>query len=157
MYSLVRAVQGCDFRDALRYVGELAGVRLDGGRDRDEWRQAMEASRREREHIERAADKLASLERALRFECRNSIHAAEHKLAALSKATAWSERDWFVASALHDALQHDLVEYTLLSFGAMPERAEYVLHPKQREQMAASVRWAGVVLTDDGHWMGVVA
>lgn len=157
VYSLVRAVQGCDFRVALRVVADLAGVRLDTGRDRDEWRRAMEAGRRKSERIKRVADRLAGLERALRLECRDRIHAAERKLAALLKATAWSERDWLIASALHDSLQHDLVEYTLLGFGAVAERAQYVLHPEQREQMAGSVRSAGGILTDDGCRMEVIA
>lgn len=157
VYSLVRAVQRCDFRDALRYVAEMAGVKVDSGRDRDKWRRAMGASRRERERIDRAADKLASLERALRLECRDCIHAAERKMAALSKATTWGEREWLIASVLHDSLQHDLAEYILLGFGAVAERAQYVLHPEQRGQMAGSVRSAGGVLIDDGCRMEVIA
>jgi hypothetical protein len=71
-------------------------------------------------------------------------------LSALSNAATWGERDWLVAAGCYDLLQHDLAAYTLLAFGAIADRARYILHPEHRAEMAAAVRSSGGVGTDDG-------
>jgi hypothetical protein len=157
VYALVMQFQHCDFRAALAYVADMAGIKLhDSHNSADACRKIAERQR-QRDRIDTAAETLAQMERRHRLECRNRIHAAERKLAALSKVSAWSERDWLIASTLHDSLRHDLAEYTLLSFGAIPVRAEYVLKPEQRKQMVGSLHVAGSVRTDSGHWREVVA
>jgi len=157
VYALVMQVQHCDFRAALTYVANMAGIRFHDLRSSPDARREIAERQRQRDRIDTAAETLAQMERRQRLECHNRIHAAERKLAALSKASAWSGLDWFLAPILHDSLQHDLAEYTLLSFGAIPLRAEYVLKPEQREQMVGSLRMAGSIRTDSGHSIEVVA
>jgi hypothetical protein len=152
VYSLVRAVHKCDFPDALRYVADLAGVHLDDCRSADV-RREIAARKRQHESLEYAAQALEQAEHELRFQCCDRIHLAERRLATLSDAIAWTERDWLTASECWGSLQRDLPAYTLLSWGALHERARYVLHPNERGEMVAAVLWAGGVRADDGHYI----
>ena len=155
VYSLVGAVRRCDFPDALRYVAELAGIRLEDRRNADSQR-SLEARKRLRERVEDGANKLEALERALRLECCDCIHLAERRLATLCDATTWAERDWLTASVCWGSLQRDLPAYTLLSFAEPAERARFVLHPELRKEIISGVRWAGYVRTADGKQVEVL-
>jgi hypothetical protein len=142
---------GIDFKAAARSLGALA---ITG--DSADFQTKLAARQQQRKRINRAADNLAQFERALRIECRERIHESDRVLHA---PAPWSEAQWQrakAASALRDEFL--LPAYTLLSFGAVAERARYVLADWQvRAEMAAAVRIAGGVRTDSGHWMGVVA
>ena len=153
VYSLVRAVHHCDFPSALRYIAQLAGVRLDD-RQQDDWRKQIAERKRLRERLETAAQKLAALERATWVECRDRILDCERVLATPGR---WDDRQWQRAQAAC-VLRDDYVlpAYTLLSFAAPVERARYVLHPETQAQMAAAVRWAGYVLTADARRVEVL-
>src|SRR5215469_13255332 len=71
VYDLVMQAQQCDFRSALAYVADLAGVKLDDHRQHGkDWRHEMAERERQRERIDGAAEKLARMERELRLECR---------------------------------------------------------------------------------------
>src|ERR1019366_5329342 len=98
-----------------------------------------------RKRIDTAAEILGTMEQALRLDCPERIQLVERGLTALSAATTWTERDWLVASGGYDMLQRDLAIYTLLAFGAIADRALYVLHPEHRAETAASIRFAGGV------------
>ncbi len=153
VYGLVRAVHHCDFPSALRYVAQLAGVRLDDRRQ-DDWRNEMAKRKRQRERLESAARKLAVLERATRVECRDRVLACERVLATPGP---WDDRQWrraHAACVLRD--DYVLPAYTLLSFAAPLQRARYVLHPETQAHMAAAVRWAGYVLTADAQRVEVL-
>lgn len=153
VYGLVRAVHQCDFPRALRYVAQLAGVQLDDRRQ-DDWRTQMGEHTRQCERLETAAQKLAALEHATRAECRNRILDCERVLA---RPGPWDEQQWRQAQAA--CVSRDdyvLPAYTLLSFAALVDRARYVLHPEAQAQMAAGVRWAGYVLTDDARHVEVL-
>jgi len=161
VYALVRAVQGCDFRAAISYVAELAGIRLDDHRSID-LRRELAARKRQRERLEHCAEKLAALERALLRERRDRIHDAEHRRQQVSKRLAVlhqaeperfrgeQEVLWQKLRAIDALLNADLPAYTLLSFGSPDERARFVLHPELRDEMIANMRWAGYVRTADG-------
>ena len=153
VYGLVQAVHQCDFPSALRYVAQLAGVRLDDRRQDDSRKQIAER-KRQRERLEAAVQKLAALEHATRVERRSCILDCERVLATPGP---WDDRQWRRAQAAC-VLRDDYVlpAYTLLSFAAPLERARYVLHPETQSQMAATVRWAGYVLTADARRVEVL-
>ena len=153
-FSLVRAANRCQFPDALRYVANLAGVRLGDFRGTDV-RREVAARKQQRERVDSAVDKWEALERALRLECRDRIHLAERRLVVLSDAPDWTESDWLTASVCWDSLRRDLPAYTLLSWGALRERTRYLLHANERGEMAAAVHWAGGVHAGDGHYIEV--
>ena len=139
VYGLVRSVHHCDFSSALRYIAQLAGVRLDYPKQEDDWRTQIANRKRQRERLETAAQKLAALERATWVECRDRIF---HPRACAHDAWTLDEQQWRRAQAacvLRD--DYALPAYTLLSFAAPAERARYVLHPEAQARMAAAVRW----------------
>jgi len=149
VYSLVRAVHHCDFLTALRYIARLAGVRLDDSQQDNRRKQTAE-----RKRLENAAQRLSTLERATRVECRDLILACERVLATPGP---WDDQQWRRARAAF-VLRDDYAQpaYTLLSFASPVERAGYVLHPETRAQMAAAVRRVGYVQTADGQRVEVL-
>jgi hypothetical protein len=168
IFSLVRAVDHCDFHVALRFVAGLAGIRLED-RGSADFRRELAASKRQQERLERSANKLAAIEHALLRERRERIHNAERKrlkiserLSALSRGEPEhfrGEREglWLTLQAAAELLKVDLPAYTLLSFGAFDERARFALHPELRKEIIAGVRWAGYVRTADGKQIEVLA
>ena len=101
-------------------------------------------------------------------ERRASIHDAERKrlkvserLSSLSRGEPQRFRGeqealWLTLQAAAALLNADLPAYTLLAFGALDERAQFVLHPELREEIIARVRWAGYVRTPDGRQVAVL-
>jgi hypothetical protein len=168
VFSLVRAVNRCDFPAALRFVADLAGVRLEDRRD-EEFQRKLEARKRQRERIEEGAKRLSALEHALVRECRDRIHDAERtrlkvsaRLAELSRGEPerfYGEQEslWLKLKAAAALLDGNLPMYTLLSFGPPDERARFVLRPDLRGEIIAGVRLAGYVRTADGKQVEVLA
>jgi DNA primase len=168
VFSFVRAVNRCEFPDALRYVAGLAGIRQDDHRSADS-RRKLAARKRQRDRVEDGAHKLVALEHALRIECRDRIHDAERqrrkvgeRLAGLVRGEPQRFRGeqeglWLTLQAAVSLLNTDLPAYTLLSFGAPDKRAQFVLHPELRDEIIAGVRWAGYVRTADGKQIEVMA
>lgn|GEM_PF-1734026 len=168
VFSLVRAVNRCDFPRALRFVADLAGIRLEDCRNAD-FHLELTARKRHRERLEDAANKLSALEHALLLESRDLIHYPERKrlkvserLAALSRGEPERFRGeqeglWLRLQAVTASLNANLPIYALLSFGAPEERARFVLHPELREEIIAGVRWAGSVRMADGKQVEVLA
>jgi hypothetical protein len=168
VFSLVRAVSRCDFPQALRFVAELAGIRVENHRRADS-RRELAARERQGERVKDGANKLAALEHALLRERRDHIHDAERKRLNVSKrlaALALGEPErfrgeqeglWLTLQAAATLLNTDLPAYTLLSFGAPDERTRFVLHPELRDEIIAGVRWAGYVRTADGKQLEVLA
>ena len=167
VFSLVRAVHRCTFPDALRYVAEFAGIRLENSRGAD-LRRGLAEHKQKRERIENAAETLEREERSLRLQHRDRIHEIERKqmkaserLAALNRGEperfhGESEALWRTLQAAHTLLEFDLPAYTLLSFAAPAERARFVLHADQRNEMIRSVRQAGGLRDDAGRWVEVL-
>jgi len=119
-------------------------------------RRETAARQRERERIDRVTAFLATAEHERWRDCRDRIHECDQVLAAPGP---WSETQWqraWAAFVLRD--EYLLSEYTLLSFGAIPERTHYILADDWvRAKMAAAIRWAGGVRAEDGRWQEVVA
>lgn len=167
VFSLVRALHRCTFPDALRYVAEVGGIRVEDSRGADLGRELAE-HKRKRERIENAAEKLELLERLLRLQHRDRIHEIERKklkasvrLAALNRGElerfhGESETLWQTLQAAHRLLDFDLSAYTLLSFAAPAERIRFVLHADQRNEMIRSVRLAGGLRDDAGRFVEVL-
>jgi hypothetical protein len=168
VFSFVRAVNRCGFPDALKFVADLAGIRLEGRRNA-ELRRELDTRRRQRERLEDAARTLSALEQALLRECRGRIHEAERiqlkvseRLAALSRGEperfpGEQEGLWLRMHAAAALLSTETPAYTLLSFGALDQRALFVLHPELRDEVISGVRWAGFVRTADGKQIEVLA
>jgi len=167
IFSLVRAVNRCDFPAALRFVAELAGIRLEDRWSAD-FRRELAARKRQQERLEEGANKLAALEHALLRERRARIHDAERKrlkvserLSALSRGEPQRFRGeqealWLTLQAAAVLLNAELAAYTVLTFGSFDERARFVLHPELREEIIARVRWAGYVRTAEGRQVAVL-
>jgi hypothetical protein len=155
VFELVCSVSKCDFREALRYVAEVAGVNLAMSRRPEVQRQIAE-NHRQQARIGSAADILAEMERALRLDCRERIQLVEHHLDALSAARTWSERDWLIAAGCYDILQSNLAAYTVLAFGAIADRSRYILQPECRREIEAAIRLAGGLRDENGRWVEVL-
>jgi hypothetical protein len=168
VFSLVRAVNRCDFPQALRFVADLAGIRLED-RGHADFQHELDARKQQRERIENGANKLSALEHGLLRECRDRIHNAERtrlkvsaRLAELTRGEperfrGEQERLWLTLQVAAALLNTNLHSYTLLSFGAIDERVRFVLHPELPDEIIAGVRWAGYVLGADGKQMEVLA
>ncbi len=167
MFSLVRAVNHCDFLEALRFVADLAVIRLEDRRNTG-FQRELDARRRQRERLEAGAIKLSALEHALVRECRDRIHDAERtrlkvgaRLAELSRGEpehfrGSQESLWLKLKAAATLLDGNLPTYILLSFGSLDERAAFVLHPEMRDKIIAGVQWTGYVRTADGKHIEVL-
>lgn len=164
VFSLVQAVRKSDFHEALKFVAELAGVRLDNRRGLDFHRE-LAARQAGRERVEAAAVKLEALERELRLDVRQAVHFAEKsraraaaRLAELGTGASGAEVEelWAELKSAAAWLERDLPAYTLLSFGSVAERCAFVLKPSLREGMVRDVRWRGYVTGDDGKQFPVV-
>jgi hypothetical protein len=161
VFSLVRGTKHCDFPAALRFVAGLAGICLEDCRSAD-FQREPNARRRQRERVQDGAKKLSALEHGILRECRDRIHTAERtrlrvswRLEALARGEPErfrGEQDglWLTLQVAVTLLGADLPVYTMLSFGALDERARFVLHPELRDAIIADVRWAGYVRTPDG-------
>jgi hypothetical protein len=168
VFTLVMAVNHCQFPDALAFVAGLAGVKLENSRGAD-LRRELAAHKERRQQTEAAAEQLEALEKTLRCECRDRIHEAERtqlkaseRLASLNRGEpecfpGESESLWSTLQAAHLLLEIDLPTYSLLAFGAQAERVRYCLHPELRDEMVAAIRLAGGVHDDDGRWVEVLA
>lgn len=153
VFTLIRAVQHCGFRDALRFVAELGGLqpnRLSGSERRE-----LAQRKEQRERIDIAAESLKSLERTHRIRCRNHIHRCDR---VLSTPGPWSDSDWQRARAAQLLRDEFLLpEFTLLAFGALPERTRYLLADHLvRAKVVTAVRAAGGIRSDGGHWVEVI-
>jgi len=155
VFELVRSVNRCDFREALGYVANVAGIRL-ADSDRPDVRRQIAERQRHRARIDSAADILAEMERALRLDRRECIYLAEKQWNILSAARSWSERDWLIAAGSYDVLQGALAAYTLLAFGAIADRVFYVLQPESRSEIEAGIRLAGGLRDENARWLEVL-
>jgi hypothetical protein len=155
VFALVMEVHRCDFRGALEYLAGYAGIPLPTRNSGTDYKPEIERKRQQRERIERSGEWLAEMERFLRLLCRDKIHECDR---TLGKPGPWNEVQWQCARAAFVLRDEFLLpEYTLLGFGAIAERARYVLaSPAVRAEMTAAIRWAGGVHAD-GYWQETLA
>jgi DNA primase len=94
---------------------------------------------RERERIARAAEHLQLEERRLRLAARDELHTAERlkrevsaHLRNLPDNSSDADACWNVLMLLEDEIAESDTTYRLLSFGAIDQRARYVLNEAAR-------------------------
>jgi hypothetical protein len=151
MLSFVMQRDHVDFKAAAVYLGVWDDTELTA-----DVRYQIVERQQHRKRIDTAVEILAGMEGALRLTTRERIHLAEHYLNALSNAEKWGEGDWLVAAGCYVMLQGGLAAYTLLAFGAIADRALYVLKPDRRREMEADIRLAGGVRDENGYWVEVL-
>lgn len=154
IFSFIALTHGGDFKHALEYAARLARIDLPGTRQPtpEEKRQWAERKRRE-EEVDAAAEAWKEQERAMRLACRTRIHECDQ---ILTKPEPWSEHDWQRAQAAFTLRQSLLLEYSLLCFGSMEQRFDYVFGESQkRDQILAEIRRIGAVVDSTGYWMEV--
>jgi len=151
MVAYVMQRDHVDFKTAAMCLGAWDDTALTA-----DTRREMAERQQHGRRIDSAAQILAAMEQALRLDCRERIHLAEHCWNELSAAKTWSERDWLIAAASYDVLQGALAAYSLLAFGLVLGRAQYVLHPEHRAEIEARIRLAGGVLDENGRWVEVL-
>jgi hypothetical protein len=161
-------VNRCNFSEALMFVANLAGIRLEG-RHNAKFQRHFGTTERQRSRLSDAASKLSALEHALLLEYRDRIHKAERtrikageRLAELSRGEPErfrGEREglWLNLKAAAVLLTIDIPAYTILSFGTFEERAQFVLHTELRDEIIAAIRWAGYIRTGDGKKIEVLS
>jgi hypothetical protein len=153
---LIELADKRDFASALKLLAEEARIPLATKMTREEHkRYACEQARRQRhqQKLDAACDDFAELERSMRRECRDLLHFCDDLLTLPGE---WSEAQWRLASIAAEVRRDLLCEYAILSFGAMEQRMEYILASElRRVGMLASVRRAGGVIADDGHFVEV--
>jgi hypothetical protein len=126
-------------------------------------RERFDLTRQEQKHkqLELAAERYFDHERNLRSACRDQLHFIEtlqrQNDAWLDDAATDSEREsfWLTASLLCDAQRNAAAGYALLSFGAMKERVDFVMHPEQRLNVIAEILNRGFVRDDEGRMVEV--
>lgn len=164
VFTLAQDVHGVKFRDALPYLADLAGVRLEKPQNAtDAIRLRQEAE--ERRRISATAVKLQVIERGLRVKYRETIHNCErelrrasHRLQDLMNARADEQATsgyWAWLKVLWEMLQEALVGYSILAFGNARDRAWFTLRPDERHTMIGDAYMAGGFYDDDGHFIEV--
>jgi len=165
VYSLVRAVRKSDFREALKFVAELAGVRLNNHRGPD-FRRELAARKAGHERVEAAAAKIESMEREVRLSVCRRIHVTERNQRRVAErlrtfgpeaSGAEVEALWKELKSVAAWLQTDLATYTLLSFSHPAERAMFTVKPELRREMVREICGRGYVTTNDGKQFPVLA
>jgi hypothetical protein len=155
---LIELANNCDFMTALKFLAEEARVELPGSRKlspKERRRSARE--RAEHECYERELDEAVAecerRERVMRRWRRRQIHRCDR---VLYKPGPWTEQDWLRAKAASVMRESLLIEYTLLSFGALEQRVRYLVSDeRKRASILAALRWAGGVTTNDGPFVEV--
>jgi len=159
IFALVQAVQQCDFKTALQFVANIAGVRLDG---RPPSPVQLEQGRRDRERLARAAERLADEERRLRLAYASECRALEGlgrrivgQLQDLGDGAERVDREKLLA-ALPDYARRAAAGYNVIAFAPVAERVHFLLELAARAQILETALLEGV-RTSDGALVEVTA
>ena len=146
-------------RDGIDFT--IAAKRLGAWRDQDlteNDRSHLAEQRRERNRTKQAAIDLARAEHELRIGLRDEVHFYERvqrEIGERMKEPATSAADmescWRVLELLHDELRAAVAGYSILSFGTVAEREEFVRNPEWRDHAIRGVLDRGLVRDDAGH------
>jgi hypothetical protein len=155
--DFVMVRDSCSFKSACKTLGCWRDIN-----ESERQQLASEATTRSRER-DRAAQ-VKEAERELRLGYRNTIHALERivretrtRMLTQDPSTSIKERaeEWDHCGHLLDMATDELREavaaYYLLSFATLGERADFVLHPEERDAAIAAVLLRGTVRDDSGH------
>ena len=158
VFTLIELVHHCSFRDALKYLAQMARVELARTMSREgrqRLRQEWAEHKRREEEVDQACAELAHQERLLRVQCARYIFEIDY---LLSLPAPWTEEQWSFAAAISELRNEDLLPtYTLLTFGAVGMRVRYILaNETERAAILSHVRWADGCYGDDGHFVEMV-
>lgn len=165
--DLVRAARECSFPEALGFLAEMAGVKLNRGTS-GQRRYELDAERLERDRVQAAADRLRDAELQLELACCARLRRAElirgyaeGRLKAIHNGTAErfpGEADiyWQLLAMAHDRIRMLTAAYTVIGFADHKTRKRFVLRPRDREQMISAALNEGWVRTDRGGWMEIL-
>lgn len=163
--QLVRTMRKCSFREALEFLAAMAGVKVTNA---PAMSQELLRRKKERNRLQRAAHRLAVLERAVRFEYRDHLHLffqlrekAGTRLAALHRGEperfpAEEELCWEALRFVGDNEVRAAAAYTFIAFASQAERAVFTLRPHLRKEMIEKVLARGFVEDEKGHIAEVV-
>lgn len=156
--ALVQAVLKCGFRQALEYLGRLAGVEIDNHRPTFA---QLEKHRQEQASLDIATEKLRLLEADLRARYREQIFdlerikglasgilKAKHEAEECDRESEWA---WSAIELVNNWLPRVAAGYTILSFASAKERATFALQPERAEGIIEKTLQRGHVLDDCGH------
>jgi hypothetical protein len=136
--TLVMKLHRLSFPDAARYLGAWTEATT------KEERARITRCREQRERVEVAAEAVTAKERELRVQARDEMHRLE---ASLVDAHADD-----IANKILPELRVSMCAYYLLAFGAVAERARFVLGTDgERVRLIDAVMLSGYVCDDDGH------
>ena len=162
--ELMKRVRGCDFKDALRFIAQLAGV--DIANHRPTFSQ-LEEHRQKEAGLDVATEKLRLLEGHLRARYREEIFDLERikKLASgilkakheREKCDRESEWAWSAIELVNNWLPRVAAGYSILAFANAEDRAKLTLHPEGADNIIQATIERGYFTDDWGHIVEVLA
>jgi hypothetical protein len=154
--TFVMRRDGVDFKTAAQSLGAWNDGELSRATRRE-----LDRTKQRRERIAQEAVDLAEREHCLRLDYRKKIHAFERVVREMRSRLQELKPDHIdtqdyqtsgaVLSAALDALREALTGYFILAFGMTAQRADFVLHPENRDRTIAAVIQRGFVHDDSGH------
>ncbi len=161
--ALVQAVLKCDFRQALQYLANLAGVGISD--DRPSFSQLHKHREKEAE-TDIATEKLRLLEGHMRASYRGEIDdlerikelasdilKAKHERSECDRESEWA---WKALQFAYEHLPAVLAGYSILSFANAPDRARFALYSEEADRIAQETRERGYVIDDREHMVEVL-
>jgi DNA primase len=162
VFRLVERVQGCDFKCALGFVAEMAGI-PQSNCNVAQLREQLREQRRHREAIDKAAATIDERERTLRCEYSREIHQyirlkqrASQRLRQIQSGapeqfTDEAETLWALIEAAQLNLERATAAHILLSHGRIEDRTKFALgSASDRERHINATLAAGYVNNDSG-------
>jgi hypothetical protein len=163
--SLVRAVRGCSFPDALKILCALAGVEIEPGAV---LREEILRSKRERQALRNNALTLVRVERASWNEARNAVlcleairHNAGRRLDEIGagkpeRFSGEAEWCWAAIAEVSRQMPRAAAAYAIASFAPLSERLRFALDANAAGQAVEAALGCGYVADDRGRRFEVV-
>jgi len=155
IFALVMEHAGCDFREALSAVAEIAGIRpVPGG---GVSRRQIEKGKRERKRLEAATSQLERIERNVRVELAGRLRdletarrSAGQRLGVLYRGSPErfpreTEATEGVLGALPDLTRRLVASHAIVAFAGIGDRARFLLKPGERGPLVNAVLGTGYV------------
>lgn len=162
-FTLVQRVRDCGFREALQFIGELAGIEV--GHPPPAQRRAWARQRQERQREQQRAKKLAAAKLMVMLKYRDEIHWLErlqgyaatrlHELhcGKREQLSGGEETAWSALSFVESELPQAVAGYTIAAFGSEADKLRFATKPAQRRAMIQNVILADGVTDDCGRFM----
>ena len=162
--ALVQAARRCEFREALAFLGTLAGVDVT---TTPKLRRELARRKRERERLQAAAAKLKAVEDGVRNIYREEIRQLEslrdgaaNRIKALDadapeRFPNEHEAAWSALAVVADKLPRAVAGYYIMSFSHRRDRTRFALRPRQRDEMIEEAMLVGWLVDDNNHAKGM--